>query len=237
MTKILKIYQKVETSLSYLLSNNCDEGEFLKRKFRNKKITCLDAGSNVGTYIDLIRKKLKTKKIYIFEPSKTCFNFLKKKYKEKKINIFNIALSNKSKKLKFYEKEITSQSTLNTKKNNFFKNLKNRSVYTIKCISLDKFYKINNNKEFYDIIKIDCEGEDYNIIRGAKRLLKNGLIKLIKIEIKFEKDNFYEIVNFLNKFNYKLVTITKTKFNKKHNLDHLDAYFEKKIIKSYHYRN
>ena len=31
MTKILKIYQKVENSLSYLLSNNCDEGKFLKK--------------------------------------------------------------------------------------------------------------------------------------------------------------------------------------------------------------
>ena len=212
MTRILKIYQKVETSLSYLLSNNCDEGEFLKKKFKNKKITCLDAGSNVGTYIDLIHKKLQIKKIYMFEPSKTCFKFLKRKYKENKINIFNVALSNKSKKLKFYEKEITSQSTLNVKTKKVFKDLKNRSVYTIKCISLDKFHDINNNKEFYDIIKIDCEGEDYKIIRGAKKLLKNNLIKLIKIEIKFEKNNFNEIVNYLNKFKYKLITITKTKF-------------------------
>ena len=57
----------------------------------------------------------------------------------------------------------------------------------VNCISLDHFYKINNNKEIFDIIKIDCEGEDYNIIKGAKKLLKNGLIKLIKIEIQFNK--------------------------------------------------
>ena len=229
MTKILKIYQKVENSLSYLLSNNCDEGKFLKKKFKSKKIVCLDAGCNVGTYIDLIDKNLITKKIYIFEPSKTCFEYLRNKYKKNKINIFNTALSNKLKKLNFYEKEITSQSTLKKNKNKTFKDLKNKSIYMVNCISLDHFYKINNNKEIFDIIKIDCEGEDYNIIKGAKKLLKNGLIKLIKIEIQFNKNNFYEIISYLNQFNYKLITLTKVKFDKNQKIDHIDAYFEKEI--------
>ena len=56
MNKILKIYQNVENSLSYLLSNNCDEKKFLKEKFKKKKIIFLDLGSNLGTYTDLINK-------------------------------------------------------------------------------------------------------------------------------------------------------------------------------------
>ena len=227
MTKILKIYQKVEKSISYLLSNNCDEGKFLKKKFNRKKIICLDAGCNVGTYIDLIRNNLVTKKIYIFEPSRTCFKFLKKKYNHKKIIISDNGLSNKVKKIKFYEKEITSQSTFKNKKNKIFKSLKNKSIYMKNCISLDLFYKTNNCNEIFDIVKIDCEGEDFNIIKGAKNLLKKGLIKLLKIEIQFEKNNFYEIINFLKKFDYKLITLTKIKFDENQNIDHIDAYFEK----------
>ena len=95
------------------------------------------------------------------------------------------------------------------------------------CISLDLFYKTNNYNEIFDIVKIDCEGEDFNIIKGAKKLLKKGLIRLLKIEIQFEKNNFYEIVNFLKKFDYKLVTLTKIKFDENQNIDHIDAYFEK----------
>ena len=34
MKKILKIYQKAEKSLSYFLSNSCNEDEFLKKKFK-----------------------------------------------------------------------------------------------------------------------------------------------------------------------------------------------------------
>ena len=109
----------------------------------------------------MVSKNLKTKKIYIFEPSKVCFRFLQEKYKQKKINIFNQALSNRKKIVKFYEKEIISQSTLNNKKNKVFNTIKNRSIYNINCITLDEFYKINNSGEVYDLVKIVCEGEDY----------------------------------------------------------------------------
>ena len=206
MKKILKLYQNFENSLSYFFSNRCDERKFLKEKFKRKKIIFLDLGCNLGTYTDLINKNLKTKKIYIFEPSKICFQFLQDKYQEKKINIYNKALSNRKKTLKFYEKEIVSQSTLNNKKSKVFNNIKNKSIYNINCISLD---------------------EDYNIIKGAKNLLRKNLIKLLKIEIEFEKNNFYEIIKYLNKFNYKLTSFTKVKFNNDQSINHIDAYFEK----------
>jgi FkbM family methyltransferase len=228
MKKILKIYQNVENSLSYFLSNNCDEKKFLKEKFKRKKIIFLDLGCNLGTFTDFINKNLKIKKIYIFEPSKTCFKFLQNKYRGEKIKIFNKAISNRKKNTKFYEKEIVSQSTLNNKKNKVFRNLKNKSIYNIDCVSLDEFYKSNKSKEIYDLVKIDCEGEDYNIIKGAKNLLKKNFIKLLKIEIEFENNNFYEIINYLNKFNYKLTSFTKVKFNKNQSINHIDAYFEKK---------
>lgn len=228
MKKILKLYQNIENSISYLFSNNCDEKKFLKEKLNKKKITFLDLGCNLGTYTDLIDKNLNTKKIYIFEPSKTCFKFLQDKYQEKKINIYNKALSNKKKKIMFYEKEIISQSTLNNKKKEVFNNIKNKSIYKINCISLDEFYKMNDLKEVYDLVKIDCEGEDYNILKGAKNLLHKNLIKLLKIEIEFENNNFHEIVNFLSKFNYKLITFTKVKFNSNQSINHVDAYFEKR---------
>lgn len=228
MKKILKIYQNVENSLSYFLSNNCDEKKFLKEKFKRKKIIFLDLGCNLGTFTDFINRNLKIKKIYMFEPSKICFKFLQNKYRSRKIKILNKAISNRKKNTKFYEKEIVSQSTLNNKKNKVFKNLKNKSIYNIDCVSLDEFYKENKFKEIYDLVKIDCEGEDFNIIKGAKNLLKKNFIKLIKIEIEFEKNNFYEIINYLNKFNYRLISLSKVKFNKNQSINHIDAYFEKK---------
>ena len=96
------------------------------------------------------------------------------------------------------------------------------------CITLDEFYRINGLREIYDLVKIDCEGEDYNIIKGAKNLLKKNLIKFLKIEIEFENNNFYKIIDYLNKFDYKLLTLTKVKYNKDQSINHIDAYFGKK---------
>lgn len=109
-----------------------------------------------------------------------------------------------------------------------FNNIKNKSIYNIDCITLDEFYRINDLREIYDLVKIDCEGEDYNIVKGAKNLLKKNLIKFLKIEIEFEKNNFYKIIDYLNKFDYKLLTFTKVKFNKDQSINHIDAYFGKK---------
>lgn len=226
MSKILELYQNIDSGISYLFSNTSNESKLLKKIFNKKKINLIDVGCNLGTYIDLSKKNLNISKIYAFEPSKTCFNYLKKKYKDKNIEIINEAISDKQKKSTFYEREISSQSSLINKNNKFIKNLRNKSIYKIKCNTLDLFYKNNKLKEKYDLVKVDCEGEDFNVLKGAKKLLKDNKITLIKIEITSENDNFFKIINFLNKYKYKLISITKTKY-KNQKLTFMDAYFGK----------
>ena len=175
MSKVLELYQNIDTSISYLFSNTSNENKLIKKIFKNKKINLIDIGCNLGTYVDFVNKNLNIKKIYAFEPSVTSHNFLKKKYKNyKKIIIINEALSNKLKKAIFYEREISSQSSLVKKRNDFIKNLKNKSIYKINCNTLDNFHKKNKKKDIYDLVKIDCEGEDFNVLKGSQKLLRNN---------------------------------------------------------------
>ena len=78
MSRILELYQNIDTGISYLFSNTSNENKLLKRIFKNKKINIVDIGCNLGTYVDLIHKNLNVKKIYAFEPSITSYKFLKK---------------------------------------------------------------------------------------------------------------------------------------------------------------
>jgi len=226
---MLKLFQKIETAVSYILSNSINEKKFLKKKLNKKEIIVIDIGANVGSYLDFIIKNFKYKKIYAFEPSTKAYRQLKNKFNSKNIILENIALSNKKTKRKFYEYKLTSQSSFYkiTSKKNPFKNLNN--IYKVKTLKLDEYLNLKEKK--IDICKIDIQGEELNVLMGMQKYLKKKKIKLIKVEITIRNDydnnknQFVEIINFLKKFNYDLVTISKIKFSQ-NEIMFLDAYFQ-----------
>tara|TARA_Y100000741_G_scaffold322486_1_gene272213 strand:+ start:559 stop:1239 length:681 start_codon:yes stop_codon:yes gene_type:complete len=226
---MLKLFQKIETAVSYILSNSINEKKFLKKKLNKKEIIVIDIGANVGSYLDFIIKNFKYKKIYAFEPSVKAYRQLKNKFNSKNIILENIALSNKKTKRKFYEYKLTSQSSFYkiTSKKNPFKNLNN--IYKVKTLKLDEYLNLKEKK--IDICKIDIQGEELNVLMGMQKYLKKKKIKLIKVEITIRNDydnnknQFVEIINFLKKFNYDLVTISKIKFSQ-NEIMFLDAYFQ-----------
>ena len=70
-----------------------------------------------------------------------------------------------------------------------------------------------------------------NVLKGMKKNLINKKITLIKIEISFieryrgSKSNFLSIINYLSKFGYYLISISKIKYLKNEILL-MDAYFQ-----------
>lgn len=229
MNYLLKILQSIDNVITYFFSNLSKEDKYLKKNFKNKNINLVDVGSNLGGYIDFVCKHLNINQVHIFEPSKKCIIFLEKKFKNSNFFINNQAVSNLKKINNFYENEILSQSSLYNLKNKFNSNLKNRDIYKIQCITLDEYFNRYKKLSSIDLLKIDAEGEDLNVLKGSKKLLKLKKIKYIKIELlnsidKNKKSNINEIIFFLNKYNYLIDTIVKTKFIK-NKLLMMDAYF------------
>ena len=73
------------------------------------------------------------------------------------------------------------------------------------------------------------------VLHGASKLLKNKKIQLIKNELTNsinKKSNINEIIFFLDKYNYYIDTITKTKFVDQ-KLLMMDVYFCKKENNNY----
>ena len=139
---MLNLFQKIETALSYIFSNSINEKKFLKDQLNKKKITVIDIGANVGSFLDFIIKDFKIKKIYAFEPSISAYKKLKKKFNQKDITLENYALSNKNTIRKFYEYKLTSQSSFYklTNKQNPFNEI--NKVYKVKTIKLDEYSNI-----------------------------------------------------------------------------------------------
>ena len=91
----LKFFQKLDDSLSYLLSSTASEHKLLKNIFKKKKIILVDIGSNEGNYVELINKHLNLKLAYCIEPIQSLTDKINQSFPGNKIKILNFALSNR----------------------------------------------------------------------------------------------------------------------------------------------
>ena len=188
---LLNFFQKLDDSISYLSSNSSNEKKFLDSYFRNKKITFVDIGANVGTYSDFLKKNFCIKKGYLFEPSSDLYKILLKKFNSNNFFVSNVAISNLNKnKRAFYEYELSSQSSL-YKQNHLYKSFSKLKKKTF--VKTGKLHDLISHKFVLDICKIDIQGEDFKALQGMTTILKQKKIKLIKIEICFL--NFTSLLN------------------------------------------
>ena len=74
----------------------------------------------------------------------------------------------------------------------------------VKVYSLDDLY-YGKLKRPLQAIKIDTEGEDYNVLLGSEKLIKNYKPKII---IEVREENKFEIQSFLYNYNYKIFNIS-----------------------------
>lgn len=165
-----------------------------------------DVGSNVGNYSKLINKHISHSIIYSFEPNLHTYNQL---ITDKSINMrcYNIGLgSNKeSKKLYYYENEVlSSHASIYKDVLTDLHNVKEIKAIDFNISTLDEFCKDQNINKI-DFLKIDTEGHELDVIKGAKNLLLSGKISIIQFEFNemniisrvFLKD-FYELLKDYN---------------------------------------
>ena len=135
----LKLYQKIDDALSYLFSSVCNEKKLLKENINKEEIVFVDIGTNVGNYVDFVKKIFKIKILYCFEPQAELIKNLEKISYAKKKYIFPFALSNTEKTQNFYQYDIASQSSFHKQVNNYNSLQKVKKVHKIKTSTFDKF--------------------------------------------------------------------------------------------------
>ncbi len=220
----------LQDKLFYYLANytlqNSFEKEVINLVKNKSKLVIFDVGCYRGiftkTILDLIRNK--KYKFYLFDINKKVKKYIKNLVRLKNIYYNEIALSNKNGKAiyyynRFFESAGSSLSNIvkNDSKWNFsrklifkllFLKVKNFTKYKVSTITLDNFVK-NKKIKLIDILKIDIEGSEYDLLKGAKNSLKKNKIKIILVEIIAKKDSYdkkkKKIFNFLRKRNFTLV--------------------------------
>ena len=146
----------------------------------NKKTIIFDVGANIGDYTTLILENYKSEcLLYSFEPSKYAFDKLSQ---IKSDNFFpiNTALSSTVGTAQlFFDKEGTDLASLHQlKSTNSVELNKSERIVTD---TIETFCKANNI-DFIDFLKIDVEGYELEVLKGAKEMISEGKISIIQFE-------------------------------------------------------
>jgi len=172
-----------------------------------------DVGANKGDYSLEILSTFKDKvKLYCFEPSKETFNLLisnLKEYKDVKMYNFGFDQSNRISALYSDRKGSGLASVFNRKLDHFNTQLKNKEKIELKRI--DDFCR-DNAINHIDLLKLDVEGNELNIFKGAEKLINSSSIDFIQFEFgecNIDSRTFFQDFFYLLNPYYKIYRILK----------------------------
>ena len=170
---------------------------------------CIDIGANIGKYTKLLLTETKSN-IISFEPLPLAFKDLQKIEQENsdRLKVYNYALGEKNETLEL------NYSNDRSEKASFLENLNELSFYDFqnnqkmkrKVYSLDTFFLDNPNllSKNIDLIKIDTEGFEFEVLKGAKKMLEQNPPKYIQIEFNwhqlFKGQTIYNFSKFLHQY-------------------------------------
>lgn len=131
----------------------------------------VDVGCHKGEILDLILERAPQGKHYGFEPIPLYYRYLTKKYRQNKNVLINqIALSDSKGETSFnFVKNAPAYSGLKKRKYA----ISNPEIEKI-IVQKSTLDNIVPKEERIDFIKIDVEGAEFSVLRGAKNTIKNN---------------------------------------------------------------
>lgn len=165
-----------------------------------------DVGANIGQTRNYFRFHIPAAKIYSFEPVKGTYQQLEKSASgDTNCVLENMALGDEAgeKTIRLFDADMT---VLNSLRDDVMNSNANAKEETIQIDTLDHYCDINNIKKI-DLLKIDTEGFEINVLKGAEEMLQNGSISFVYCETGFQKTNqrntyFPELTEHLSRHGY-----------------------------------
>ena len=198
---------------------------YLKKNFSSDINTVFDVGCYTGIFMDVCLKVYgSTTQIFAFEAEKEIFNKLDKYRNLENVKIYNIGIGDENTVANLnvsYQKGTSTFSQLNqhSKYLNFKTKLLKERVFIrqeqVRMQTIDMI-AVSNDITQIDLLKIDTEGYELAVLKGAVQSIVNTKIILIELSshdmyLNYDKN---EIEQFLLQNNFLLVKTFRTPFQK-----------------------
>ncbi len=141
-----------------------------------------DIGANHGSYTRFLRELAPSARIHAFEPHPATFASLQRRTDGCGASLVNMAVSDRSGTMQLYDfadEDGSTQASLGEASVAMFD--ANTVAWTVETTTLDE-YMAQAGLERIDFLKIDTEGFDINVLRGAAGALRRGAIGTIQFE-------------------------------------------------------
>ena len=164
-----------------------------------------DVGANIGQNIISFKKRFPDLRVQCFEPIAKTFKILKTNtISLNSIEYHQFALGSSSEIIKVHAGE----------RNDLFSLVEPSEVGPLEMISvrtLDEVMDEINEKQI-DILKIDTEGYDLEVLKGAEKILSLGAVEFIQVETKLNGNekrfiHLNEFTDYLIPLGYDLMSI------------------------------
>lgn len=176
--KNIKVKLYTDRQLSKLIYCNQfekDEFSFMEHYIKPGYVV-YDIGANIGLHSLYLSNMIGPEgRCYSFEPTKGTFDSLNENVKLNgftNIETLNLALSDKEETLQIY-KSTNGYDAWNSLGG--FQKIGNNQydLENVSCIPMDRFLELHPEVRHPDFLKIDTEGWELHVLRGAYNLLKN----------------------------------------------------------------
>lgn len=162
--------------------------EDLKNKLGIEFNIIFDVGANIGQTALEFSRSFPSAKIYSFEPIGMAYEQLLKNIKGiSNVETIKIAFSDKEENVEVRLFD-DNMSSLNSLKQAVMNPDINSPKEIVSTITLDS-YIADKGIHNIDLLKIDTEGYEMQVLKGALKSLRKGIVKAIYLEVGFSREN------------------------------------------------
>jgi FkbM family methyltransferase len=141
-----------------------------------------DVGANVGQTSTAALATFPDASVSAFEPDKTSFDALKRNVQDARFTAHNLALSDTNGEARFFDYGALATSNSLVEDSQYAKRAQHPvTVRTVDCETLDAFCA-SRRIDRIDVLKIDTEGHEMAVLRGASTMLADNRIRFIYVE-------------------------------------------------------